>query len=246
MVIDFFVLFVLVLMSWLGHRKGFAAQVAGLAAIVAVYFLAIPAASLVRNLLFAREGISFPGVETASIIIAGVIVFLLTWLAVRFLAGSLTTISERIESIDAIVGAIFGFLKAVLFSYLFLCVLVYAESPLSSAMPALGEQAQSSLSVSFARRFNIITRLRYPELSNLRLAMEAADDPDKAERNESLQRLLANDDFKSVMQDESLMQAAAQRNYSTLLADERVLRLLADEDFRKVLSDTDWDEVVDE
>lgn len=246
MTIDLAVLATLGILTYLGYRKGFARQIVGLAAIVAVYFLAPMIAGLVRNFVFSSEGITFPGVEVTSLIIAGIVVFLGVWLIGRMFVAAITTFSERIEDIDMTLGAILGFIKGALFIYIVLCVMVYAEAPIAKKVPAFGAQAQSSYLLAGVRQFNVITRFKYPELGELRGALIAAQDPEKADRNEALGRLLENPDFRSVVADEELVKAATDKDYSKLLSDERVIKLLADEDFRTVLTNTEWDELIDE
>ena len=246
MIIDLAVLAALGILTYLGYRKGFSRQIVGLAAIVAVYFLAPMLAGVVRNFVFSSEGITFPGVEVTSLIIAGIVVFVGVWLIGRTFVAAITTFSERIEDIDMTLGAILGFVKGTLFVYIVLCVLVYAEAPLATKMPPFGEQAKSSFTLAGARQYNVITRFKYPELGELRGALIAAQDPDKVERNEALGRLLEKQEFRSVVSDEKLVKAATDKDYSTLLSDERVIRLLADEDFRTVLTNTDWDGLIDE
>lgn len=246
MFLDLFVLAVLAAVSFLGYRKGFARQIVAFVAIIAVYFLATPVSAIVRAVIFQERNITFPGIEVASLVIAGVMIFIGAWLLGRLFAAAITSLSERIEAIDEILGGVLGFIKGFLVVYLVLCGLVYAERPLSQKFSSLGEQMESSFMVAGARHWNILTTLRYPELSELRDAMLVANDPEKAERNEAMVRLLENEDFQSVSQDETLMQAAQERDYSTLLSDQRVLRLLADEDFQTVLTETDWDELLDD
>lgn len=242
MILDFLVLAVLGAVSFLGYRKGFARQIVAFVAIVAVYFLSTPVAAVVRAVVFQERDITFPGIEVASLVIAALMIFIGAWLLGRLFAAAITALSERIEAIDAILGAVLGFVKGFLVVYLVLCGLVYAERPLGSKFEGLGRQLESSFMVAGARRWNILTTLRYPELSELRDAMVVAEDPEKASRNEALVELMKNEDFQSVLGDATLMKAAEERDYSTLLSDQRVLRLLADENFRTVLSETDWDD----
>ncbi len=245
MFIDISVLVLLALFSWLGYHKGFLRQIVGLVAIVAVYFLATPGASIVRQVVFSSEGITFPGIEVASLVIAGVIIFVSTWLVGRLIIGALTTASESLEGIDMAIGGALGFIKGILLLYITLCVMVYAESPIADASPELGEHMTTSYTVAGARRYNVLTTFHYTELDELRGAMVVAGDPEKVERNKALARLMENEDFKSVVGDEKLIAAAKDRDYSTLLSDKRVLTLLSNEDFRKVLKETDWDDLAD-
>lgn len=246
MVLDIIALASLAMITWLGYRKGFARQIIGFVAVIAIYFLATPIGSVVRSVIFSREGISFPGIETASLIIAAILIFLVVWGVGRLFIATITSFSESIEDIDMMLGGILGFIKGFLIVYLVLCALVYAEQPLGSAIPALGRQMESSYTIAAARHVNIITQLRYPELDDLRDAMVAAGDGEDADRNEALARLMENEDFQSLVADEDMRQAAADKDYSYMLSDERVLRLLADEDFRTVLTETDWDELIDD
>ncbi len=245
MFVDLMVLALVVLITWLGYRKGFLRQIVGFVALIAVYFFATPGATLVRLVVFSSEGITFPGIEVASLIIAGVIIFVGVWLVGRLFTGALTTVSERVEGVDMALGGALGFVKAVLLVYIALCIMVYAESPLSNASPELGEHMTNSYAMEGARQFNVLTMFHYTELDELRGAIVAGQDPEKAERNEALGRLMQNEDFQAVVADEKLVAAAKDRDYSTLLSDERVLKLLADEDFRKVLTETDWDDLAD-
>ena len=246
MVIDITVLASLALLTYLGYRKGFARQIIGFAAIIAVYFFAPPAGTLIRYLFFSDRGITFPGQEMASLAIAAVAIFIGVWLVGRIFIASITAMSERVEDLDMILGAVLGFLKGFLIVYLLLCALVYAEQPLGRMSASFGEQLKQSFSVAAAQRFNLITYLRYPELGSLREAMILVEETAESERNQALLRLLENEDFRSVATDSELIEAARSRDYSVLLSDERVLRLLADEDFRTVLQETDWEELADE
>ncbi len=250
MILDIVWLAALGLMMWLGHLKGCARQLIGLVAMVAVYFTASPLATVVRTVVFAREGITFPGVEMASLAIAGVIVFIIVYVMGRLFISSLCSVSTHLERVDRVLGAVLGTLKGILLVYLVLCAMVYAETPLTTALPALGQQLSQSGGVAVARRYNVITHMRYPELGDLRLALLAFDgqgvgaassegEPRELAEDETVQRLMQHPDFISLTQDEAIIRAAQARDTSRLLTDPRVLRLLADPEFRALLDRPD-------
>ena len=239
MVLDFCVLVLLLLYALLGFTRGLMAQLVGLVGIIAAWILAPLGAPIVRNLLFSSGTETWAHLEVASMMIAAIVVLICVQLLFRLIPDLLRRWSDSLRGVDTVLGVVFGAVRGAITAYLFLCAMVYAESPMVRRIPEMGEQMLTSRVVAEVRKNNLLTTLQFSDFDRLRRGLAAAGQKGADSADSAIASKL-NDvpSFRAAARNAELRRLARDGRSSELLDHPMVHELMADPRVRNALGAT--------
>ena len=146
MVIDATAIILLFIFAAFGAFSGAILQVAGVLAAIAAYVFARPVAVLIHPMVEELlSSTNFAVVSGASLLIAGLGIFIVLRILIQLIGSTITGFSDAINTLDRIGGLVIGFIKGAIL--VFLCAqglfLILERSP--SVNDAVGSAADESL-----------------------------------------------------------------------------------------------------
>ncbi len=246
-VVDLLSLFLfggLVILGWL---SGALRQVVRLIAIGAV-IVGVPfVAPILRSILFRQGGTASPGVEVASMIVAGVLIYvafaLAGWVAVKVMRFVSTTLSIA----DRAGGAALGGVKGLVVIYLCAMLLVMMEGPLSERDPDNRLMLRGGWLTGVASDHNVLAPWHFRDLRRLHGALRVGESIaehggyELVREDEAASEFLRDQRVVELLEDEELMDWVQSDHYPMTLADPRIREVLNDAGMVEQLQRADWE-----
>lgn len=233
----------LVVMGW---RSGALRQILRLVAIAAV-IVGVPFLSpLVRQVVFGEPGRASPGIEVASIVIAGLALYVSVALAGWVVVKLMRLVSSTLDILDRLGGAGIGALKAAILVYLLAVLVVLMEGPIKESDPDDEMRILDGHVTEFVADYNILAPWQFPELGELHRALRVGEMVETGGHHEVVREepeaaeFFRDERVEALLDDEQLMKWVAEDHYPMTLADARVRELLNDEATTRRLDAVDW------
>ena len=252
MTVDLISVAVIAVLVFLGWRSGALRQIVRILALIAVVVGVPFVAPVVRDLILGQSGRAAPGIEVASIVIAGLLIYVTIAVGGWFLIKTMRFVSRTLSFFDRVVGASVGGLKAVVLVYLFAALIVFLEGPLSERDPDDRLALRDGIITGFVGDYNVLAPWQFPDLDHLQYALavagqlEEADEEAFSAQYRDASRFLADERVIEVLDDPELMGWIEQGAYPLTLADTRIRALLNDREMMDLLHRVDWEELDEE
>ncbi len=246
MSVDILSLAIFAVLVFLGWRSGAFRQVMRIVAIVAVV-VGVPFLSPeIRRVVFDEPGRAAPGVEVGSILLAGVLIYVVFALVGWFIVRVMRIVSSILDLLDRLGGAAIGAVKGVVLVYLLAALVVMLEGPIRSHDPDNQYGLVDGRVTSFVSSNNVLAPWQFPDLDRLHRALRIGADIEQTDRKELLgegsdARAFFDDPrVQTVLVDEELMQWVREDHYPMTLADAGIRSLLNDDEMMEKLGAVEW------
>jgi membrane protein required for colicin V production len=232
MAIDLVLLGLVLFFGLLGALSGAARQVANSAGLAAGYFVSRKLAPLLAPKLSAALGSPL----LVGTLAATVLLFLVTWLTVRYALAALLSrvLSGRDpdnRGVDRALGFLLGGGKMAALFWVCLSALTFFEQHVVVAGKRVGVAPNGSVAFELSRRHNLFEMTQFAPVENLVHVAQASRDPERA------RRLQEDPAFKALVQDARFQQALKQKGFRealergdtrALLQNDLILQLIQD------------------
>lgn len=246
MTVDIVSAFVFALLVLLGWRSGAVRQIVRIIGVVAMV-AGVPFLSpIIRELVFGEAGRAPPGIEVASIVVSGILIYVSVALAGWAFVKVMRLVSSKLDVLDRLGGAGLGALKAAVLIYLFAVAVVFMEGPITEFDPDDELALQDSRITGFVAGHNVLAPWQFPDLDRLHRALRVAERAEEAgvyevvREEQEAASLLREDRIAELLEDEQLMEWVRSDHYPMTLADRRVRSLLNDQEVGESLAAVDW------
>lgn len=246
MTVDIVSGFVFAFLVFMGWRSGALRQIVRVVGIAAVV-VGVPFLSpVVRELIFGEPGRATPGIEVASIVVSGIIIYIAIALAGWVFVKMMRLVSSTLDALDRLGGATIGAVKAVILVYLFAVAVVFMEGPITEYDPDNELALQGGWVTGFVADHNVLAPWQFPDLDRLHRALRVGEQAAEAgvyevvRDDKSAAELLRDERIAALIDDDQLMQWVRDDHYPMTLADERIRELLNDDDISRQLAQVDW------
>lgn len=252
MTVDVIVVVLLVIMAALGWRSGALSQVIRIAAAVLAVVGAVFVAGPLRDVLWGPEAELTTARELGSIILAGILIYVVIAVAGWLITKAVHAASENLSKLDRTGGAAIGALKALILVYFILSIVVLMKVPMEKLDPSNALHFRGGYSTTFVEDYNILAPWSVPNLDRLHNALKVRYYADELDRERVLHdhpeavELLRKERVVMLAEDKALMQAVLDDGYAYTLADPRVRAILDDDEFVARLVEVDWETLVSE
>lgn len=230
----------------LGWRSGALRQILRVVAIVAV-IVGVPFLSpMVREYVFGQPGRAEPGVEVASIIISGLVLYVAVALTGWVLVRMMRWVSATLDLMDRAAGAGIGAVKAAALIYLFAVAVVFMEGPITEQYPEDELRLLDGHITEFVGDHNVLAPWQFPDLGRLHRALSVGQKVEEEGLHELVRQqgeaadFLRDETVRELLEDEQLMDWVEGDHYPMTLADPRVREVLNDESLSRKLEEVDW------
>lgn len=246
MIVDIVSLVAAGLLVALGWRSGAMRQISRIVAIIAV-IVGVPFVSpVVRRVVFGEAGRASPGIEVASIVMAGVAIYLAVAIGAWLVIKSLRFLSATLGLFDRMGGAVIGGVKALVLIYLVAVLVVFMEGPLTERDPDNRLGLRGGTVTDLVADHNLLAPWQFPDLDVLHSALavgsKTAVEPSAngGEIDADAAQFFADERIEKLLEDEELMGWAQAQNFPMTLADSRVREVLNDAELMEQLHRVDW------
>lgn len=252
MTVDVIVAVLLIIMAALGWRSGALSQVVRIAAAVLAVVGAVFVAHPLRDVIYGPDAELSASEELGSIILAGVLIYLVVAVSGWLLSKAIHAASENLSKLDRASGAAIGSLKAVLIVYFILSIVVLLQVPMQKLDPSNALHLRGGWSTTLVEEHNVLAPWSLPDLDRLHDALKVRYYADELDRERVLHShadavdVLRKERVVELARDKALMQAVLDDGYAHTLADPRVRAILDDDDFIEKLVVVDWEELLSE
>jgi uncharacterized membrane protein required for colicin V production len=244
--LDGVVVCILLIWTALGWRAGASIQAVRLGAGVAAFVVAAPLSGMTKRFVFGEQAVSTPMVEAASLLIAGVSVYIVCRLIGAVIVRAMHAASGALSWLDHLGGGALGLAKAMVASYFLVSVVYIGSGALESVDPEDALHIRDSVLLVSVERYNVLVPWQLASVGELQEALAVGliaertgqwpvveEHPDAVEflNRPSVERMLTN---------EPLLRSAYQGQYATVLADEDVRDCLSDRPCHISLQLADW------
>lgn len=247
MTVDILSLAIVLLLAYLGWRSGAVRQIVRVIAVIAVV-VGVPFVSpVIRQFIFGEPGWAKPGIEVASIVVAGIAIYLAVSLAGWLVVKTMRFVSMTLSLVDRAAGASIGAVKALLIVYLVAALVVMVEGPLAERDPDDRMALRGGILVTFAADYNVLAPWQFPDLETLHVALYVGELVDELQAHAMIREypdaaeVLRHERVQQLISDEELMDWINADHYPLTLADHRVRRILNDEAVMERLEAVDWE-----
>jgi membrane protein required for colicin V production len=234
--IDLAVLLLVLFVGFLGLWSGAIKQVAHLAGLIAGWLLSRPLGVLLAP--YAAKKIAAPPlfVTIACSFVAFFVIYVVVVLVLRFVLTRVLPDGEH-GWLNKVGGLGLGTAKAAVMAFVFLSALVFAERFVGTLVPGFQAEAKASLSMKFARHYNLFAGL--PGVGGLEKILQASRDPSAAARlaeDPEFQALARDPRVRGMVDDAGIRRAMQEGDYAALLSSYKVMDALNDPGFVARLS----------
>ncbi|NVJ02388.1 CvpA family protein [Myxococcus sp. AM009] len=235
MVIDLIILGLVLFFAMIGAITGASRQVANVVGLAVGYFASRRLGPVTAPHL--AEALGSPLFLGA--IVGTVLVFICTWLAVRYALGALllrilsTGQHNENRGLDRFLGFALGGAKMGIIAWVVLSAIAFFEQHVVIAGRRVGLSPKESLSIEVARRYNLFEMTQFAPVKNLVEVAKAASDPKRAgqlQDDPAYKALRKDARFQRLLKDPKLKQALARGDTAALLRHDGVLQLIQDPD----------------
>ena len=234
----------LLLLIFLGWRRGALRQAARLGAAVGVMLFAPALSEAIKEMAFPDAPVAAPLLEACSLLGAAILIYVTLALAGWVIVKSIHGLSDTLSATDHVAGALLGAIKTMVMVYVIATSALWAGPWLERIDPGDHMHLRDGETTAFVRTHNVLAPWKFPDVERLHRAIQIANSSpipyDLIRAEPSGSKLLRQQRFKELAAQKALQQAAKDQEFAVTLSHEQVRAFLNDPAMTKLLRETDW------